>query len=1303
MDGTSALRSMIISADDPETFAEAMEIKAALDQELEEEVEAELEADLEDTLEGEEADDVPNTIFVPLKTIEPEVDAREFTIYVIMLIVFMYNVMTQDFSGDFLAVQGLQSMVDQLQFDKIKTAEDYEMWWVDLKAGLETWELNTVSAQTAGVNSIEHTAWAQDSGQPTAAVLVGVPFVSQVRCASPNSCVKLRRSFWQASSQPEPITGPNPVWYSPPEEGAGGSSNSSTAPPEPTRKPQWRASSWKGDFWMAMKWDAIAPFNNTDGSPCRWPLDPVSQACYTQTRLDIDGELGYVVPNMHKILDGTYDWSPANWLGPSTIQVGHQFTVFIPSTRRFAVGTMSITFDDTGGVRTRARFETHEPFLLSMSPTDFYIEMAFYGVIVYMFLKELVEIWDCICQSELIIPLQIVSLSLYLSVLEIHYFHERSAEVYDPRNPKTGKPFEFPDQEELERHVKTTIAEKRNVIVQHRAKMDSLKRRMADAPIHHEKSTEYLAFHDEMRDLHLQLIQAELALRDEVVLNETACTLQLAAMWANKWESDFDPGYLSALSNSTVKNLEFKDVDWLQTARDFISWGKSYSDDLEVKSGVGDIVGAMAGAAKALPAQTLQTAANLSKIFSNTKEVLEQRTPQERLFHKLGSFVNFLDVIRDTIKLHERMTVARNIEPWNGPRGVQLSNTIERAYQKPVQTYNKTGRELVGLQTTFPQEVQEGFSSRNQIKADTVKTMAQAVQTDLNTLLEVAGMLGFFFPGSPMWETRRKLREQHKYNHSDGFWTSFENADWGVVSATSMGMYMGGVYRDIKGNSAVSTDAEATTDNPTFEDEGSSQGDSPALSGSSADQWQAHQKLDDDRVQVLVGNVSPGTPGWRKLVTKPMSLRVNYEGQFIVHSRKNSKLLKYTKLYPLYLWLRAGLRTYMTDFWNVAEMASYLCFIVAFVFKIKMNIEEAPQIQTVYDNLLSMNTESIHRTSSDVSEQDMVRTEDELAGHIEMFQLYTYYYMITLVPNSMLMWFKLFKYFNVIPQMGMLIKVLGSASGPVLIFTTVSLVPCFGIALSYHVAYGQLLPNYSTIPISLNTVLRMSVGDFNFQEIFKLGPVLAVVLFWVTALLLVFTLINIFVAIILKSYEHVLAENPDANDSSQFMAMVFMQAKKTAVSSLSAEERDAEREDAQPHVISQHVEHIEKDKYWDIFDQYWSLSSQTADVEVVRSRKSPRFSSTTSTPTTPPNRATRTSSGATRTSSGLRITVPASPTDSGSDAYATTAMLQNTNARMDDLAAQVQHVKEQTNTVLAILRRMEAHQKSVKTFGNARY
>ena len=95
-------------------------------------------------------------------------------------------------------------------------------------------------------------------------------------------------------------------------------------------------------------------------------------------------------------------------------------------------------------------------------------------------------------------------------------------------------------------------------------------------------------------------------------------------------------------------------------------------------------------------------------------------------------------------------------------------------------------------------------------------------------------------------------------------------------------------------------------------------------------------------------------------------------------------------------------------------------------------------------------------------------------------------YLLTLVPNSIAMWIKLFKYFDVIPQMGLLIKVLSAAGGPIMIFAVMSIMPCMGIALSYHAAFGQLLYRYSTIGMSFNTVMRMSVGDFNFEEIFEL-------------------------------------------------------------------------------------------------------------------------------------------------------------------------------------------------------------------------
>ena len=54
--------------------------------------------------------------------------------------------------------------------------------------------------------------------------------------------------------------------------------------------------------------------------------------------------------------------------------------------------------------------------------------------------------------------------------------------------------------------------------------------------------------------------------------------------------------------------------------------------------------------------------------------------------------------------------------------------------------------------------------------------------------------------------------------------------------------------------------------------------------------------------------------------------------------------------------------------------------------------------------------------------------------------------------------------------------------------------------------------------MSLNTLMRMAVDDFDFDEIFLAEPRTALLLFWASAILLVFVLVNIFVAIILNAY-----------------------------------------------------------------------------------------------------------------------------------------------------------------------------------------
>eukprot|EP01051_Picozoa_sp_SAG22_P005848 SAG22_NODE_361_length_11712_cov_6.108155_7_plen_128_part_00 len=120
------------------------------------------------------------------------------------------------------------------------------------------------------------------------------------------------------------------------------------------------------------------------------------------------------------------------------------------------------------------------------------------------------------------------------------------------------------------------------------------------------------------------------------------------------------------------------------------------------------------------------------------------------------------------------------------------------------------------------------------------------------------------------------------------------------------------------------------------------------------------------------------------------------------------KIFRNTPMYPTFLWIRTGILTYLSDIWNLIEFVSYTCFLVSFWAKIRMTNEA----QTLYDNL-----PGVLASGSTI---DL----DRFAG-LQSF------YMIMLAPNCILMWIKLFKFIDVVPQLGLLINVLSAAGGPV--------------------------------------------------------------------------------------------------------------------------------------------------------------------------------------------------------------------------------------------------------------------------------
>lgn len=168
------------------------------------------------------------------------------------------------------------------------------------------------------------------------------------------------------------------------------------------------------------------------------------------------------------------------------------------------------------------------------------------------------------------------------------------------------------------------------------------------------------------------------------------------------------------------------------------------------------------------------------------------QTSQQKHFAKMAPLVDYLNMLRDTLSLHQNLMSARSIRYWSGPHTIELSTTIEHAFQQTIHSYNKVGQSLMKEMAAFPDEIMKGFHDPKPTKAETIKINAHAVQKDLLNKLKTAQVLGFFFPGSTLWELRRKLRGAGSYKQSDNVKFSLDIVpeDATIVGSGSMNLYI---------------------------------------------------------------------------------------------------------------------------------------------------------------------------------------------------------------------------------------------------------------------------------------------------------------------------------------------------------------------------------------------------------------------------------------------------------------------------------------------------------------------------------
>eukprot|EP01047_Picozoa_sp_COSAG01_P001479 COSAG01_NODE_34_length_34978_cov_45.798475_6_plen_465_part_00 len=348
-------------------------------------------------------------------------------------------------------------------------------------------------------------------------------------------------------------------------------------------------------------------FNASGAHSCPWALETPSDeqlrafdmpngtlACYAPTKgSPYDGHAEYFVRHMQGIINGSIRWDPGNWINADTVELSHQLVLYFPATRRYAKVIISVNIDPAGRVGQTSvdgsypAFEVFEPFIWEADPRSTVLELCFYCLIVKLFIGEIFEIWECICFQEQLLPLQVLTASLDLQLHEIMHHHEKANQVYDPRDPKTQKAFEFPDLDDLKEFMNGAVQELedgRDALVEELA---GLKAEMGELRGHQIKGGDYEKQRGRMAELQLKLIKADMDVRSEECVAEMASMMQLAVMWANDWSTDFPANYLSELGDDAEIGEDgldaFRDVNWIDVGRAYLKWCAEVGHDHDIK------------------------------------------------------------------------------------------------------------------------------------------------------------------------------------------------------------------------------------------------------------------------------------------------------------------------------------------------------------------------------------------------------------------------------------------------------------------------------------------------------------------------------------------------------------------------------------------------------------------------------------------------------------------------------------------------------------------------------------------------
>ena len=169
---------------------------------------------------------------------------------------------------------------------------------------------------------------------------------------------------------------------------------------------------------------------------------------------------------------------------------------------------------------------------------------------------------------------------------------------------------------------------------------------------------------------------------------------------------DFPPNLLCEIGddeNIAEDGLQaFCDINWINVSRAYMRWsvclpnkppGAQVRDD-KTEGAASSSTVKKGRRHKPTEVEKFNSIAHfrLCGMFVDRK-LRPMTTAQNRRFHALTSYIDFIQTLKDSVKLHTDLVSARKVQHWDGPPGEELGSS-ESVFDSFIAKYNSTGLRL---------------------------------------------------------------------------------------------------------------------------------------------------------------------------------------------------------------------------------------------------------------------------------------------------------------------------------------------------------------------------------------------------------------------------------------------------------------------------------------------------------------------------------------------------------------------------------------------------------------------------------